>query len=454
MCNKSKKVTLFLTTLYLSSVFLFLFLIAKIIYIQESLIFSKLLWFVLLLFPLYWLTIFFDIKKKINLNLFLLSIFFSLFVSEVMLEITGIVIPKSLNELRQEEIKKLNIPYDHRTKLNIIKDYKEKLIEASPSFHPITTIGKTDFFENENLFPLGNLSNTKIILCNENGFFSEFFSDKFGFNNPEFVYEKNIDIMLIGDSFTEGACVSPENNFRAVISNYMNKNVANFGNGGNGPLLELATLIEYGRMLKPKKIIWIFTEGNDLSDLNIELSSKILRKYLSNFEKNNQDLSVKQNEIDNVLRKYIEFQYEKIDNLKENKPSFWNISIENIIYLRHLRYSLNLYNNISVQPFSDFKKVLKKAKAEVNEWGGDIFFVYLPMFPEKNKNHANYIHDKVLNIVNDLSIASLDLRDSFVKNGNDPLDFYPFRLYGHYNKEGYKFLSKEIANFIKLQEVL
>ena len=35
-----------------------------------------------------------------------------------------------------------------------------------------------------------------------------------------------------------------------------NKNVVNLGFGANGPLLEYATYVEYGRELKAKKVLW------------------------------------------------------------------------------------------------------------------------------------------------------------------------------------------------------
>ena len=48
-----------------------------------------------------------------------------------------------------------------------------------------------------------------------------------------------------------------ENNFANQISNIKSLNVLNLGYGGNGPLLELATLKEF----KPEnfsKVIWFF----------------------------------------------------------------------------------------------------------------------------------------------------------------------------------------------------
>jgi len=39
----------------------------------------------------------------------------------------------------------------------------------------------------------------------------------------------------------------------------------------NGPLAELASLVEYGPLIKPKTVIWLYYEGNDPTDLGREL---------------------------------------------------------------------------------------------------------------------------------------------------------------------------------------
>ena len=72
--------------------------------------------------------------------------------------------------------------------------------------------------ESENdLIPLSGISNIKTIDCNENGYFSFYNSDRYGFNNNDSVWdEKTIEYLLIGDSFTQGACVNPEKILQAI----------------------------------------------------------------------------------------------------------------------------------------------------------------------------------------------------------------------------------------------
>ena len=92
----------------------------------------------------------------------------------------------------------------------------------------------------------------------------------------------------------------------------------NLGLGGNGPLIEYATLREYLNV-NVKKVIWIYY-GNDIENLVVEKKNNILIKYLDdlNFTQN---LKLKQNEIDNLAIEMInelQLQMKK----SQNKANF------------------------------------------------------------------------------------------------------------------------------------
>ena len=124
-----------------------------------------------------------------------------------------------------------------------------------------------------NILPLSGISNSKTIYCNENGYFSIYESDRYGFNNPDKEWlghkNNNVEYMLVGDSFTHGACVNRPNDIASVLRKLSDKSVLNLGHNRNGPLLEYATLKEY-IFPKVNKILWIYFEGNDLIDLKNE----------------------------------------------------------------------------------------------------------------------------------------------------------------------------------------
>ena len=87
-----------------------------------------------------------------------------------------------------------------------------------------------------------------------------------------------VDIVMIGDSFTHGAAVRPKDQISSILRNY-GLTVINLGYSGFDTLTEFATFREYAVKLKPKIILWLYYV-NDLADLNIEMNSSILRKYL------------------------------------------------------------------------------------------------------------------------------------------------------------------------------
>ena len=80
-------------------------------------------------------------------------------------------------------------------------------------------IAPKNFFKDENnILPLSGVSNIKTITCNENGYYAIYDSDRYGFNNPDGEWDKkNIEYFLIGDSFTDGACVNEPNDIGSIL---------------------------------------------------------------------------------------------------------------------------------------------------------------------------------------------------------------------------------------------
>ena len=174
--------------------------------------------------------------------------------------------------------------WDRRKKIEIynelIKINKKVVVNAGPSNY----LSKNNY----SIFPLSGISNSKTIYCNENGNYSIYQSDRYGFNNPNWEWDKKkIEYLLVGDSYAHGACVNRPNDISSVLRNLSNKSVLNLGQGGNGPLIEYATLREYLNT-NVKKVLWIYYEGNDLQNLIKEKNNKFLINYLNdlNFTQN------------------------------------------------------------------------------------------------------------------------------------------------------------------------
>ena len=64
----------------------------------------------------------------------------------------------------------------------------------------------------------------------------------------------------------EGMTISDAAIATSVLSRLQGKVVANLGQYGYGPQQEFAVLQRYALPLEPRTVIWMFFEGNDLSD--------------------------------------------------------------------------------------------------------------------------------------------------------------------------------------------
>ena len=202
----------------------------------------------------------------------------------------------------------LEFRYDSRTTIEVLDDLRDSGVEAFPNFTPSNIVGSNGLTSKKGrIYPLGTISNSTTTLGNETGYYPIIETDEHGFNNPKGLYIKNkVDIVLTGDSFAEGYSVHSDETISAVLRQ-LDFNAISVGKGGSGPLIELAALKEYAEPLKPRIVLWLYYV-NDLTDLNSEMQSSILRKYL-NEDDYSQNLIFRQEEIDDVLKNYIQSEW-------------------------------------------------------------------------------------------------------------------------------------------------
>jgi len=328
--------------------------------------------------------------------------------------------------------------YDKRTKFEIYKELKKNNNKITISYHPSYLIDKN--YSNVPL-PLSGLSNSETIFCNENGYYSIYQSDRYGFNNPDNEWDKKeIEYLLVGDSFTHGACVNRPNDISSVLRNISNKSVLNLGMGGNGPLTEFATLREYLDK-NVKKVLWIYFEGNDLLDLKKEQKNDILIKYLKdlNFTQN---LKFKQNDINNLLLNLIEEKAEK-------EREIFKFKLIKFIKIYNTRLLILQAPAPAPAPAPEFKQILQLTKELVNKNNTKLYFVYLPQYSKYKKTYDNTNYNSVKEIVNELKIPFIDIHKEAFENEQNPLKLFPFELPGHYNVDGYKKVAETIYKFTK-----
>jgi hypothetical protein len=90
--------------------------------------------------------------------------------------------------------------------------------------------------------------------------------DRHGFRND--VDLDAADVAVIGDSFIEAMETPSDQILTTVLGRLTESTVANLGLSAYGPQQQLVVLKRYVLPLRPKVIVWMFYEGNDLHDLD------------------------------------------------------------------------------------------------------------------------------------------------------------------------------------------
>jgi hypothetical protein len=357
---------------------------------------------------------------------------------------------------------KLGQEFDTRTKREVVVALRSTGVAAVPAFHPEYFFQKARSVRigNKDVIPLGGVANSPTVFCNESGEYLVFDSDEHGFNNPKGLYVPGeVDLVALGDSFAEGACICSDTNLVSCLRE-RHPRTLNLGNAGNGPLCELGTLVEYARPLRPKAVVWCYYEGNDLLDLSREKKSLLLR-YLKE-PGYSADLMALQPDIDRELNRIIEAEITNPSTTGENgSPQARNtaLTVANILALGRIRGSIgNLMHRSSSDAFpqseelSLLKEVLQAAKERTERFGGRLYFVYLPAYERyglKGYSDQPYIHVK--ETVADLGLPFVDVRQAFDEH-EDVLSLFPFRVWGHYNEAGYRLAAETILQTLDKAE--
>ena len=293
------------------------------------------------------------------------------------------------------------------------------------------------------ILPLSGLSKKKTIFCNESGYFSSYFSDRYGFNNNNKIYDKDeIFSIFIGDSFTQGACVNNQNNLISNLQSknfFKGKNILNLGYGGNGPLLSYATLREYFNKNKNTKyVFWLYYEPNDLIELSREAKDSILKKYLKNLSFS-QNLILKQKKIDFFVNEKIQ---NEMTQFNQNKIERTN-KLTAFLSLDETRKYIFKLTNSSIKKDKEiidlFSIIVKNLKNFSNKENFELIFIYLP---GKKFNEGSLYYKDIISVINIEKVKLIDLSSSNFYKKNY---FYP-KYGGHFNEKGYEELSIKIHN--------
>ena len=296
--------------------------------------------------------------------------------------------------------------------------------------------------KNLSIYPIGGISNKKILFLNkENSNIGYRENDRYGFNNDNEIWDEKINTIFIGDSFTYGSDVNYDENFVEIYKKSINQTL-NLGCGGNGPIIEYATFVEYVKNLKlnPNYLFWVYYSGNDLTkDIVLENNS-----FYKNYLNNNffQDLPSKQSNINKIIQTFIETNNSKINKDKEFQENKINRYLS-ILKLSKIRSKLGLSKGYTKNSMEIFETILLKVNEDIKKWDGELIFIFIPS-QSRYSNVTSYLDEffydlPIKKFLKKNDIRFLELNNVF-KTTNDPNKFYN----GHLNILGHITLSDYI----------
>ncbi|MBF0153765.1 MAG: hypothetical protein HQL64_08505 [Magnetococcales bacterium] len=385
----------------------------------------------------WWIVLRFRDEARLNIVLSFTSLLVGVYVAELALHVQ---VAWNVAKLSQR------VTFDQRKPSQVLQEMKKDGKEVVLYISPADFAKKKALSGDGSIYPLGGISGKTTLFCNEGGRHLHYVSDRHGFNNPDAEWDvSQPEWLLTGDSFTQGFCVKPGEEISGQIRSRSGEHVLNVGSGGNGPLFDLAALKEYAESKRPRTVLWLYFEGNDLSDdLPFEKSIPTLMNYLQpGFTQN---LLHRQTEIDGRLGKYVE---QRIHDEAEN-PHRPVSATREIVFLHILRTILyeTYKQRIIVDPI--FSDILTQARDRATAWGGRLYFVYLPDFDRYKKmivNHDDYKkRAEVTNLVKALQIPILDMHQEVFANHPDRFSLFPYQdiKTAHYNARGYAEVARAI----------
>ena len=342
------------------------------------------------------------------------------------------------------------VEFDARSVREVVQALRRDGEPAAPAMFPAVFLRESPLglpFDQERILPLGGLPEIQTVYCNESGEYAIYMSDEHGFRNPKNLYHSGqIEILLVGDSFAHGACVATGQDLAGHLRT-LGFRTLNLGMSDNGPLLELASLREYGTHIRPRHVFWFYYEGNDLGDLRRELGSDFLQKYLA--PEFSQDLPEKQSQVESALWKFLAAQ-ESVAQKKSDMISTFDLpSWVRLPTLRSHLGLLSLSKRTEEAPLEELRTILAIARDQAASWGGTLHFVYLPEWTRFGAAFPPTRHRaEVLRIVEEVGLPFFDVQELF-SAAEDPLHYFPFRRPNHYNRQGYQHIAIALSETIQ-----
>jgi lysophospholipase L1-like esterase len=358
-----------------------------------------------------------------------------------------------VEQRRIEAAERAGVSFDARSALEVIQELRSGGASAYPAVKPIHFLGRPVEVAGREVLPLSGIADVVTVWnANETGERLVYESDEYGFHNPKGLHVPGaLDVAVIGDSFVHGAAVPSADGLVPAMRKRIPRTL-NLGMGASGPLIELAILVEYAQPLRPRAVVWVYYEGNDLSDLTNESGVAPLREYLD--PRRAPWLRSRQHEIDAELVRFAEQRIERQSSRERLPAAETPSAVPGFLSLAELRsrvartLSPGSRSKEGLDPVTLLGEVLAQARARVEGWGGNLYFVYLPQYERFasrwNLSDEARRRDDVLALVDELGIPTIDVLGAMQEH-REPTSLFPFGLPGHFNAAGYELVAEVIV---------
>ena len=272
----------------------------------------------------------------------------------------------------------------------------------------------------------------------------------------------------MGDAYAHGNCVKQEDSISGILRKLNGgKGVLNFGFGGNGPLIKYAQLREYLNLINVKKVLWFYSETDDLEGpdfrdpkkfegLKAELTNNILKKYIDDLNFS-QKLSSKQNIVDEMSSKKNEEILKTVNASKKNK----NFTLLSLFKLTNLRNYISKHftkskpEKINQKISKEFKQIINLTSELLEKKNAQFYFIYITDIDRYSKLDfvsSENDYDKIKEFIESKrNITFIDLHNELFAKHQNPLSLFTKQFqndYQHYNILGYKLVSEKIYEII------
>ncbi|QIG50851.1 SGNH/GDSL hydrolase family protein [Nordella sp. HKS 07] len=293
---------------------------------------------------------------------------------------------------------------------------------------------------------LSGVPHSQVFMCSRDGKPVTYTADRYGFNNPDSVYDKPISTVVLGDSFIEGYCLEPGKDTVSVLRGTLPDSVG-IATRGNGPLMELAALGRFGKELRPRFVVMAFFEGNDWENLQVELEFPWLRQALSENTEFGQTTIPPATlaEMDGVINGWRATEVKPLDVLRRT----W--LVRNFFALRQVSSELGIAYPKVFRAQPEYVDILRKAAKITESWGGELLVLYIPQAARYDGMISHeFVYDPLRNRVRkaaaEAGVEVIDLAEIFKKR-KDVQSLYASDW--HFSEEGARVAAQAIIDRLR-----